>query len=305
MFEKIVNWNDMRIDTALSEFETYLRYEKGRSQATIDTYLFAVKELIGDSFKGNAKVTSINKKHVIEYLNKQIVENSAATRNNRYYGLKCFFDWLEENNNIRKNPIGKIGHIKNLTNKEPIFMTEDEIKSYLKEVDLDEKYYAIRNKAIIYLFLFTGMRKSEILNLNNENINFKDKEIKFVGKGNKERIVPIHPELKKRLVTYKKWKENKYKYLKNEAFFISAQRKRLSKTMYNRIVKKYAKKAGIKKDISPHKLRHSFASLFYKKTKDIETLREILGHSSLETTQIYMHTDKEEKRKKINSIQLN
>jgi integrase/recombinase XerC len=164
----------------------------------------------------------------------------------------------------------------------------------------------IRDMAIIKVFLYCGLRISELVNLDLEDINYQDQSIKFFGKGNKERYVPLHTEA---LDSVQRYLPARNKITpKNDdaqkALFLSNQGNRINVRTIQKMVKKYAKKAGFKNfsKITPHKLRHTFASMLYRQTKDLRILQELLGHSNISTTQIYTHTDKEQRKNAVDQL---
>lgn len=180
------------------------------------------------------------------------------------------------------------------------------MEKYLEAIKNYNSKYCSRDLAINKLFLYSGLRISELVNLNLDDINYEDQSIKFFGKGNKERYVPLHQEA---LTAIKDYLPDRNKITpKNQdarqALFLSNQRRRISVRTIQKMVKKYAKKAGVRNasKITPHKLRHTFASLLYQKTKDLRVLQDLLGHSDISTTQIYTHTDKEQRKSAIDEM---
>lgn len=181
-----------------------------------------------------------------------------------------------------------------------------EARRYIETIESHNGKNKIRDLAIVKLFLYAGLRVSELVQLNRENIDFTNQSIKFIGKGNKERILPLHTDvidaLEKYLVERKRIKiENS---ADENALFLSMQGRRITVRSIQLMVKKYAKLSGIKNagSITPHKLRHTFASLLYHQTKDLKILQELLGHSNISTTQIYTHTDIEQKKQAIDKM---
>jgi len=145
-----------------------------------------------------------------------------------------------------------------------------------------------------------------LVNLDFDNIDFEDGSIKFYGKGSKERYVPLHNDVTEALKSYLK-ERNSIKIKEQDArqaIFLSRHGKRISPRTIQLFVKKYAKKAGLSRadKITPHKLRHTFASMLYRQTKDIKVLQDLLGHADISTTQIYTHIDTEEKKNAIDEM---
>jgi hypothetical protein len=160
---------------------------------------------------------------------------------------------------------------------------------------------------ILYVIKITsGLRVSELVELNVGDINYEDKSVKFYGKGNKERYVPLHSDTLKAIKEYLPVRnkiETNNKDSEN-ALFLSTRGNRISPRSIQLFVKKYAKMAGIKNasKITPHKLRHTFATILYHNTKDIKVLQDLLGHENISTTQIYTHTDQKQKKEAIDEL---
>jgi site-specific recombinase XerD len=168
----------------------------------------------------------------------------------------------------------------------PQFMTEDEtaklIESAFAKDDLDER--GLRDRAILETFYSTGMRISELVGLDQEHIDFIGGIVKVFGKGKKERVVPIGEAA---LTAIRKYLDRRKK--QSEVIFLNKNGKRITTRGVRDIVEKYIKRAGIKQGISPHTLRHSFATHLLNRGADLRTVQELLGHANLSTTQIYTH----------------
>ena len=305
------NWNDMRIDTAVEDFEDYLKYDEGLSDITVSGYLNDLKIFLRwldeNHFSqdiGKIRVTSINKDHAREFLRMYTKKYKARTRNRKFSAINRFFNFLEDNNNIRKHPMEGIKKIK-VSRREPIYMTKDEISKFLEAVEnSDEKQFALRNKAMMMIFLYCGLRISGVRKLNIDNIDLDDNVIRVIGKGDKERVIPLHQKVQEVLREYLNHRDDLFGSTRTDALFLSQRGNRICQRQIANVVDYYVKKTDIDKNITPHKLRHSFASWFYTKTKDIRSLQHILGHNSISTTEIYTHTDQEHVRKQINSLNL-
>lgn len=307
MFDGIINWNDMRIDTAIDKFEDYMKYEEGLSDNTVENYLSDVNQFARFTFKQwkQSRVTSINKRHISEFLKYHLKHNSRATRNRKFNSLTKFFNYLEQQKKIRKNPMEDFSCVKEPANKEPIYLTKEEMDEYWEAVKNDHSRFGLRNRALISMMLYCGLRIEEVVNLDIDNIKLEDGIVKFFGKGDKERIVPLHNKVQKVIRQYLKEREEGKYFIKDKykhVLFPSMHGERLKERQINNIVKKYLNQTDIDKPITPHKLRHSFASLFYTRTKDIYALKKLLGHGSIQTTEIYMHTDQERIKKQIDSV---
>ena len=201
---------------------------------------------------------------------------------------------------IEANPTEAISSSKTEKRSEPIYMKLNQVKDYLAAINKHGKKNTERDIAVVKTFLYGGLRVSELVKLNLNDVDFEDNSIKFFGKGNKERYVPLHPDVIEAIYNYLPHRDEITP--KNEdaekALFRSYWGNRLGVRSVQLLVKKYAKLANIKnaEKITPHKLRHTFATLLYQQTKDIRVLQDILGHANISTTQIYTHTDKKERK---------
>lgn len=306
--------NKLTYHKAIDSFTKYLIAERGYSESTAEHYKhdlslfgkYLAREFDCDLKKLN--VTNIDRFEVSEFLSDIILveDNSPSARNRKLYSLRSFFEYLKKRNIIKNNPTDSIEASKSESKSEPIYLNEKNMKKYLKAIEnYNSKYYS-RDLAINKLFLYCGLRISELVNLNLDDINYEDQSIKFFGKGNKERYVPLHKEV---LIAIKNYLPDRNRITpKNQdarqALFLSNQGNRISVRTIQKMVKKYAKKAGVRNasKITPHKLRHTFASLLYQKTKDLRVLQNLLGHSDISTTQIYTHTDKEQRKEAVDQL---
>ena len=278
-------------------FKGYLKAEKGYSDNTIKFYSREVEKLFEYHTDADINITSLQ---ITEWLNYLVTEGiiEPRTRNTKLFALKSFFKCMKKYNKISVIPTDEIESSKTKKKSKVNYLNAKEIKKFLKTV---ANYHTNTNKtrdiAILKLFLYSGLRKEELVGLNIENINFKDMGIYVpakVAKGNKDRYLPLHKAVVKPLQDYL---DNRKDSL--DALFVSTQGNRISKSTIYQIVKKYGKESGFD-SISPHSLRHSFASLLYEKTKDIRLLQELLGHADISSTQIYTHVS--DKSKSVNVL---
>lgn len=299
---------------AVDRFKNHLLVERGYSELTIKEYnhdLFLFLDFLEDKydFKENFPVNKIEKHQVIEFLGNIIIiqENSPATRNRKLYSLRSFFKYLVRNELLDSSPAASIQASKTEQRAEPIYLKMNEAKKYIQAVENSNSSYKLRDLAIVKLFLYGGLRVSELVNLDISDIDFDDESIKFYGKGNKERYVPLHNDVIESILDYLPLRENiEIKEPKDEeALFLSNQGRRISVRTIQKFVKKYAKIAGLRQasKITPHKLRHTFATSLYHQTKDLKILQDLLGHANISTTQIYTHTDARQKKDAIDNME--
>ncbi|SHG95119.1 tyrosine-type recombinase/integrase [Tepidibacter thalassicus] len=214
--------------------------------------------------------------------------------------LDLFFKYLIEQGIIleRQNPIIKEEVIKSkIKNKKttPVYLEKDEIKKFFNCIKKEtNNFYKLRNLSIFSLMLYSGLRVSEIVNINLNDLDYaiKHEILSIIGKGNKERKIPL---IKEELLQgslkylYDYYKERIKIKAQTNALFISSKKYRITTRGIQMLVKKYSKSANLNKDITPHKLRHTFATHLIKNGADIRRVQELLGHSSISTTQIYTH----------------
>lgn len=281
----------------IEDFSRYLLIDKGYSNNTIESYNRDLAMFL--EFNGNVDIGSITNKKIKEYLiylkEKKLNEKSIS-RN--ISCLKSFYKYLLLEKKIKNNPTDTIA-IPKLKKMLPSTLTVEEIFKLLDIKLIDN--YSYRNKAMLELMYATGIRVSELINLKVYDISINEAIIRTVGKGNKERIIPIGDYALNSLKIY--LNEYRSKLLKTEPcdyLFLNNHGKKMTRQGCFKIIKKIAVEQGITKEISPHTLRHSFATHLLKYGADLRTIQELLGHSDISTTQIYTHISNEELHKNYN-----
>jgi integrase/recombinase XerD len=301
---------DILYNEAVNSFKKYLAIERGYSPLTLKEYERDLKMFYRYlkrefNFEDNLTISKISKYEIAEFLGDIILsyDNLPTTRNRKLYSIRSFFKYLLKYDFIKYNPAASIEASKTDIKAEPIYLKLDDARKYIDSISIINNINQKRDLAIIKLFLYAGLRISELVGLNIDDIDFDDNSIKFYGKGSKERYVPLHSDVIDAILEYLPEKHEIMKKNNDaeKALFISRQGNRINVRTVQLMVKKYAKIAGVKnyKKITPHKLRHTFASILYQKTKDIKVLQDLLGHSNISTTQIYTHTDKKQKKEAI------
>ncbi|MFN5628358.1 MAG: site-specific tyrosine recombinase XerD [Bacteroidota bacterium] len=278
----------------LTGFSAFLKLEKSLSQNSIEAYCRDVKKL--DSFLEihNLKITplQVNPQHIKEclvYLNQvQLNEKSQA----RFISaIRTFFKYLLLENEIESNPAELI-ELPKISRKLPDILSIEEIETLIESIDLSEPT-GERNKTIIELMYGCGLRVSELVNLKISEVKENSGFIKVVGKGNKERLIPISKTALKQYNRYKdlvRVHQNVFKGYE-DYLFLNNRGKNLSRVMIFLMIKSLVEKAGIRKKISPHTFRHSFATHLVEGGADLRAVQEMLGHESILTTEIYTHLD--------------
>jgi integrase/recombinase XerD len=203
--------------------------------------------------------------------------------------IKSFFKYLARDESLRVNPAVHLDQPK-IPRMLPSVLALEEIEEMLRVIDTGKRE-GKRDKAIIETLYSCGLRVSELCNLKYSGINFRLGYIKVEGKGSKERLVPLGSKAKEEIIAYKKARDKQWKEKKEDILFLNRFGKRMSRVAVFNIIKQLALKAGINKVISPHTLRHSFASHLVNGGADVRVVQEMLGHKSILTTEIYTHLD--------------
>ena len=287
---------------ALKVFKTYLRLERSLSVNTVEAYLTDVNKLVQylDSNKiekSPAQIESEDLRGFIVWVNH--LGMLAPTQARVLSGLKAFFRFLLLDDQILTDPSSLLESPR-LIRKLPDILSFMEINQLISAIDLS-KTEGIRNKVILEVLYGSGLRVSELCTLKISNLFLDIDFIKIIGKGNKERLVPIGNEAVKFLKIY--LLENrvhiKVKPGKEDFVFLNNRGNPLSRVMVFLIVKKLADEIGLKKSISPHTFRHSFATHLVEGGADLRAVQEMLGHESITTTEIYTHLDRDYLRETI------
>ena len=270
----------------ITSYLQYLEYEKKLSKNTIKAYDNDLNKLL--EFKNN--LLSINNKDIKEFIKKS---NNLSTKTlaHRLTVINSFYNYLLSENIISINPCYSINMPK-IPSKLPEVLSEEEVDKLL-DINLVDKY-SYRNKAMLELLYATGMRASELTNLKLNNIDLDSCIVRIMGKGSKERIVPINDTTIKYLNIYiNNYRKEILNKKDSEYLFISNALKPITRQGLFKIIKKECIRAGIKKNVYPHILRHSFATHLLNHGANIRTIQELLGHEDITTTEIYTHLSNE------------
>ena len=274
----------MKLTDEINDYMNYLLVERQLSNNTIDGY----KRDLLDFYKfTNKSIKNVSKNDItsyITYLNKKI---SAKSINRRIVSLKNYFNFLEKNNDINNNPMQDITGLKT-PKKMPRVLSEEDVDKLLN-IELKDAY-SYRNKAMLELMYSSGLRVSELLDLRISNIDFNMNLVRVYGKGSKERIVPMDDVATKYLYQYINLYRNTL--LRNnitDLLFLNSRGGKLSRQGFFKILREIALEKGINKELSPHTIRHSFATHLLNHGADLRSIQTLLGHENIETTQIYTH----------------
>lgn len=292
----------MSLKNDIKGFRSYLMLERSLSENSVESYIRDVKKLIEYLELNNIKVKTktISTKEISAFI-RWVAEigMSASSQARILSGIKAFFKYLLLEEVIDNDPTCLIeGPKKGL--KLPDTLSTEEIDILVNSIDLSHPQ-GQRNKAIIETLYGCGLRVSELINLKLSNWYKKDGFIKVIGKGNKERLIPIGKVTSKVLNIYVNEIRCHQKIESGfeDFIFLNKRGKHLSRVMIFNIVKDIAEKSGLKKNISPHTFRHSFATELVERGANLRAVQEMLGHQSITTTQLYTHINREFLRESI------
>ncbi|NLT95113.1 MAG: tyrosine recombinase XerC [Clostridia bacterium] len=276
----------------LNKYLTFLTVEKGYSQHTLHAYQRDIQQFL--AFFNNAKtISELSYLDIRRYLanlqNLGLKKNSQARK---LTAIRSFLRYLKSQGFLTKIPTENISSPKT-AKKIPVVLTQKEIAKLLEETFNKNDNLTVRDKAIFELLYSSGLRVSELVNLQVNDIDYYYKLVKVMGKGSKERIVPLGTKAWEALQIY--LSDSRPKILKNKetkVLFLNNQGKKLTTRGIRFIIDKYVKQAALAVKVSPHVFRHSFATHLLDNGADIRVVQELLGHVNLSTTQIYTHVSK-------------
>ena len=280
----------------IKDFERYLKNERKYPENTITSYLndlYNYKQYIHEKLLNYKIINKDEIREYLKYLDKEKKSKSSISR--ELSALRNFYTFLLHNNIVDNNPFKNIKNPKK-DKKLPNFLQTDELQNIFDSIDMSNPL-GIRNRLIIELLYATGIRVSELTSLKLNDIDIHNKEIRITGKGNKERIVYFGDYAKKYLSLY--INEARYELLNSNTsnhLLINNKGSALTSRGVELIVNEVVKKAALKHNISPHVLRHTFATDMLNNGADLKSVQELLGHESLSTTQIYTHITNERLR---------
>lgn len=279
----------------LKAFTDYLLYEKKYSPLTVSAYQRDIESLLQFVNKSNntnqITIELINYSQIRSWI-VIMVEDGVSNRsiNRKISALNTCFKFLIKVDAIQTNPLSKHKALKT-SKKVQIPFSLDEVDIAIANIDGQDKFESLRNKLIVETFYSTGIRRSELIHIKLKDFDAVNKTLKVLGKRNKERIIPLIPSV---INTYKLYLEERNLVLNssnNSYLFITSKGKKTYDTLIYRIINKYFKLISSKQKTSPHILRHSFATHLLNEGADLNAVKELLGHSSLSSTQVYTHNN--------------
>ncbi|MDD5654583.1 MAG: site-specific tyrosine recombinase XerD [Candidatus Omnitrophica bacterium] len=278
----------------IEAFLNYISVERGLARNTIISYQedlnFYINYLAGHKVEA---ISGSTRNDVMDFMMDQKERGlSANSISRRLAAIKAFYRFLVRERILKTDPTSLMEAPK-LWKKIPEVLSVDEVEQMISRPDISNRQ-GMRDQAILEVMYATGMRASEVVNLKLNNLNLEIGFARCIGKGDKERIIPLGKKAKSALETYlRKSRPSFAKKKEADALFLSRLGKKISRQGLWKIIKKYARLAGIKKEIRPHILRHSFATHLLEHGADLRSVQEMLGHSDISTTQIYTHVNKD------------
>lgn len=293
-----------------SKFENYLKYELNRSPLTVEAYIRDLHEFACWLSGGNFDIfipQDVTTSDIRAWIGSMARRSSATTIRRKTQSLRAFFRWLVKTGHIAANPASSVILAK-IAKPLPEFVRESEMEKILADTphvpvsacsgphELKEQALQLRNHLILNILYSIGIRQAELLLLNDSHISLTRMEAKVTGKRNKQRVVPIAPELAEEIKEWQTLRDRIYPDLPVPAPLLPGRSGNMSKPMLYKIVREGLASTGSAKK-SPHVLRHTFATAMLNDGANLDTVREMLGHASLATTQIYTHLSFRELKK--------
>jgi integrase/recombinase XerC len=281
------------MEKSITLFTRWLEVEKGYSPHTVSNYRRDLIEF-SDFCKGGKEVSGVSAADIRGFVVSLHGQNSAATVARKLSALRTFFRYMQRRKIISTDPLAGISGPK-IGRAIPVFLTVDETFALLEEPAVQDTFM-LRDRAILELLYSTGMRVSELVSRDFGDLDFADEVLRVRGKGDKERIVPVGRPAIEALQAWRPQREQlvlaragKGKPVEHDAMFLNNRGGRLTTRSVERFVRSYGERAGITQIVTPHALRHSFATHLLEMGADLRSVQELLGHASLSTTQRYTH----------------
>lgn len=291
-----MNWSE-----SIKAFKSYLLLERGLSENTLENYVFDVQKLIAYLEKHNIKFgpTKVDSDQLLQFIYETAKEVKPSSQSRLLSGLRSFFDFLITEGLRDNNPVTLVEPPKIGTTL-PVTLSVSEVEELIYSF-VGEEPMSIRNRCILEMLYSCGLRVSELVNLRCSDLFFEEGLVKVIGKGDKERFVPIGRIGQETVNQYLSVRVEGKK-VHSDVLFLNNRRTKLTRNMIFVIVKKAAALASIQKKIGPHSLRHSFATHLVENGADISSVQQMLGHSSITTTERYLHMSNKHLQQTINQF---
>lgn len=272
-------------------FHNYLKFQKRYSEHTVRSYsddLVSFFQYLQSVF-GTTDLKEIQPAYIRSWL-ASLKDQSVSSRsiNRKISTLKSFFKFYLKSGEISASPMGKIISPKS-GQRLPSFLKEEDVEDLFSRIVFPEGWKGETDRLILRLFYNTGMRLSELINIRENQVDFSKRQIKVLGKGNKERVIPVSPELVKEMKTYQQDKRKIFEKFDDTHLLVTQKGGKLYQGYVYQAVKHYLNEVTSLKKKSPHVMRHTFATHLMNHGADLNSVKELLGHASLAATQVYTH----------------
>ncbi|EGV43908.1 site-specific tyrosine recombinase XerD [Bizionia argentinensis JUB59] len=299
----------MKWHQALTDFSLYLKIERGLSKNTIASYSFDIEKLIAylEDHKIAVSPIHINSETIQQFIYQVAKGVNPRSQSRIISGLRSFFNFLVFEDYRNDNPVDLIESPRT-GRKLPDTLSLEDIDRLINAIDLSKEYNQVRigerDRTMLETLYGCGLRVSELVNLKLSDLFFEEGFINIIGKGDKQRFVPIGPATQNYINIYINEVRTAIKIQKefNDTLFLNNRGKQLTRAMVFTIIKKLAEEINLNKTISPHTFRHSFATHLLENGADLRAIQMMLGHLSITTTEIYMHLDKKQLKKAIQTF---
>ncbi len=278
------------VNTFILDYIDYLKYEKNLSPKTIDKYKYNLIIFEKYMLNKNINLFDVTQNDIIDFLTNYFKNKGVSSKTNSITSINNFYIYLVKDKRIDINPCENIDRPK-MKKRLPDVLTINEVDKLL-DIPLHTKE-DYRDKAILEVLYATGIRISELTNLKIQDVDFTNKVVKVFGKGSKERIVPINKYALKYLGMYLDIRGSFLKGKLTDYIFLNSKGEAISRESFGLELNKIVKKQGLNKRVTPHMLRHSFATHMLNQGADLRSIQELLGHSDISTTTIYTHVSNE------------
>ena len=276
----------------INQFLNYLRYERNSSPQTVQTYEESLREFESYISLRDSRLSlqAVDADLIRDWMESLMDKgNTASTINKKLSALRSFYRFSLKRKLVEKDPAhGIVGPKK--SKPLPQFLRESDMDHLLDRLEWDNNYKDVRARTILLLFYEAGLRRSELTGLNDVDIDFGSRQLKVTGKRNKQRIIPFGQELADALNQYLEARREQFGLRENSALFLSDKGERMTGSQVYLIVHRYLTLVTSLKKRSPHVLRHTFATAMLNNGAGLESIKKLLGHESVDTTEIYAHT---------------
>ena len=275
---------------SVQSFLNFIAFEKRYSKHTLESYQNDLKQFSDFLAENESNEITLASHNDIRSWMVSMMEQKITARsvNRKISALKSFYKFLLKKGEIKKNPVSKVQTPKT-SKRLPAFVESTGIDKLMNQIEFPEGYKGLRDKLMLELFYGTGMRRTELINLRETDFDTYNSQLKVLGKGNKERIIPIHPQLRTTIKDFIASKKTLMEQQQENFLLVDDKGRKMSPSFVYGNVKNYLNLVTTIHKRSPHILRHTFATHLMNNGADINAVKELLGHSSLAATQVYTH----------------